>query len=184
MLNSTTTTFAATALAAMIGLILTVTPSIAAEASPAPAIVVTLDDGRFSYTAPGATLDQVLRAIAAEAGFALTIRGTLAAPARYATMTGVPVARAIRRLVGDRSMIMTFVAGESAAAFRPVAEVRITAPAAGHAGVVAANTAPETRADAATPDQPSQAERRRARRARLATAAQAQAVDARVETDG
>ena len=75
-------------------------------------ISVTIEAGpggeRVSYTAPGARLDQVLRAFAAKAGFNLAMNGDLSRPAHTAKMQNVPLAHAIRRLVGKTSMVMVF----------------------------------------------------------------------------
>lgn len=107
--SKTILTQAAPAPALILALILALGPINSARAG---AISVTIEAGsggeRVSYTAPGARLDQVLRAFADKAGFSLAISGDLSRPAHTATMRNVPLARAIRRLVGKTAMVMVF----------------------------------------------------------------------------
>ncbi len=62
------------------------------------------------------------RAIAAEAGFRLAISGDLAGPVHVTQMRGVPLVRALRRPLGETSMVMRL---EVASEDRRVAELRL-----------------------------------------------------------
>ena len=128
MFHATTFAIAITAIAAM--LTLSAEAGAATKTTPAPkAIAVSLDKGRPAFAAPGATLDQVLRAIAAEAGFRLAIKGDLAGPIHSPRMKGVPLVRALQRLVGNTSMVMILEPANDGNAARRLAELRIYAAA-------------------------------------------------------
>ena len=140
MFKRMTTSFTRTALASTMVLALALGSATGAQAGTAtktPAesaiavtIDVTIDDGpegaRVTFSAPGATLDRVLGAIAEEAGFKLTIRGDLSRQPHAGRMSAVPLDRALRRLVGDTSMIVFFEPASDGG--RRVAEVRLYAP--------------------------------------------------------
>jgi hypothetical protein len=91
------------------------------------AISVTIDDGRLTLSAPGARLDHVLHRIAAEAGFKVIIRGDLRIPSPYATMTRVPLERALQRLFDGTAMVIVYEPLREDGAER-IAEVRFYAP--------------------------------------------------------
>ena len=91
------------------------------------AITVTIDDGRLTLSAPGASLDRVLRSIGAEAGFKVIIKGDLRTASPYTTMTRVPLARALRRLFVGTSMVILYEPPRDDGAER-IAEVRFYAP--------------------------------------------------------
>ena len=137
MFKRMTTPVTRTALASTMVLALAVGSAAGASAgtaAKAPAesdvtIDVTIDDGpegaRVSFSAPGATLDRVLGAIAQEAGFRLVIEGDLSRQPHAGRMSAVPLDRALRRLVGDTSMIVLFEPAGGGG--RRVAEVRLYA---------------------------------------------------------
>ena len=135
MFKRMTTPFNRTALASSMVLALTLAAAAGAkagttaEASAERAIDVTIEAGpegdRVTYSAPGARLDQILRALAEAAGFKLAIRGDLSRPAQATRMSTVPLDRAIRRLAGNTSMVMIFDPESSGS--RRVAEVRLYA---------------------------------------------------------
>ena len=103
-------------------------PAAATKTTPATeAIAVGLDDGRLTLTAPGATLEEVLRAIAAEADFKLAIKGDLDRPLYATRLEGVPLAQALHRLVGNTSMVMRFAPARDGSQVRRVAELRLYA---------------------------------------------------------
>ena len=93
-----------------------------------PQIGVTIDDGRLTLSAPGAKLDSMLRAIGAKAGFKVIIKGNLPTPTHDAAITGVPLARAIQRLVGGTSMIMVYEADRDGSGHRRISELRVYGP--------------------------------------------------------
>ena len=135
MFKRPTIPFTQTALAITMILALTLPLATGAKAAPAAeapsesAIAVTIDPGpegdRVTYSAPGARLDRILGAIAEAAGFSLAIRGDLSRPAYATRMANVPLHRALRRLVGNTSMVMILDAQSSGG--RRVAEVRLYA---------------------------------------------------------
>jgi len=135
MFKRMTTRFTKTALASTMVLALALgsaTGARAGTAAKAPAestIAVTIDDdpegARVTFSAPGATLDRVLGAIAEEAGFKLAIEGDLSGQPYATRMSAVPLDRALRRLVGDTSMIVFFEPASDGG--RRVAEVRLFA---------------------------------------------------------
>ena len=123
-----------TAKALLLTMSLTLAAATAAQAGATlaaanPAIAVTIEAGpegdRVTYSAPGARLDRILRALAEAAGFKLAIRGDLSRPAQATRMSSVPLDRAIRRLAGNTSMVMIFDPESSGA--QRVAEVRLCA---------------------------------------------------------
>ena len=128
MFHTTTFAIAITAIVSMLAL-----PAEAAAATKiapaATAIAVAVDDGRLTLAAPGATLDRVLRAIAAEAGFRLAIKGDLARPIHATRMQAVPLVQALHRLVGKTSMVMRFEPARAGGGARRVAELRLYAAA-------------------------------------------------------
>lgn len=149
MFHHATLAIAATAIAATLALALEA--GAATKTRPADkAIAVSLDKGRLTLAAPGARLDQVLRAIAAEAGFRLAIKGDLARPIHAGRMRGVPLVDALHRLVGKTSMVMFLEPASAGGGARRVAELRLYA---------AVRSSPMQRPDKA----PSPTDRRRAR---------------------
>ena len=135
MFEHPTIPFTPTALALTMALALVVGSNSGAQAGTATqapaenAIAVTIDDGtegaRVTFSAPGATLDRLLGAIAEEAGFKLAIEGDLSGQPYATRMSAVPLDRALRRLVGDTSMIVLFEPASDGG--RRVAEVRLFA---------------------------------------------------------
>ena len=135
MFKPMTTPLTRTALATTIVLALSLGSAAGARAGTAAtapaesAIDVTIDDGpgceRVTFSAPDATLDRLLGAIAEEAGFKLAIEGDLSGQPYATRMSAVPLDRALRRLVGDTSMIVFFEPASGGG--RRVAEVRLYA---------------------------------------------------------
>jgi hypothetical protein len=82
---------------------------------------VGLDRGALSVQAEGVPLADVLEAIAARAGFALSVRGALDAPVSV-TFAGVPLEDGLRQLLGRGSFV--FLYERAGAATRRLVEVR------------------------------------------------------------
>ncbi len=112
------------------------TLSAQAELGAQPPIAVTIDNGRLTLSAPGAALDRLLRAIGAEAGFRVIIKGNLAAPSHYTAMNGVPLERAIQRLLGGNSMVMIYEPDVDESGRRRIGEVRVYGPKGTHTAKV------------------------------------------------
>jgi len=91
---------------------------------------VAAGNGRVTLDARGAPLTAVLQKLGAETGIEVTVRGARDAQVSDA-FVGVPLERAVRRLAGERPLLMTFAPGSQKL-------VAITvygrARAAGHAG--------------------------------------------------
>ncbi len=134
MFKRMTTSFVRMALALALGSATGAQAGTATKAPAESAIAVTIDvtihDGpegeRVTFSAPDATLDRLLGAIAEEAGFKLVIEGNLSGQPYATRMSAVPLDRALRRLVGDTSMIVFFEPASGGG--RRVAEVRLYAP--------------------------------------------------------
>ena len=80
----------------------------AAKVEPATApIEVKIREGLLTVNARGASLADVLRVIGEKAGFTVIIRGNLSTPVT-SSFAGVPLDKAIRRLIGRNSWIMIY----------------------------------------------------------------------------
>ena len=76
-------------------------------AGAAAELAVEIADGRLSVRVGGMPLDQVLEAVAAQSEIAITVRGD-AGTVRPQAFADLPVEAAIRRLAGDRGLLMLF----------------------------------------------------------------------------
>ena len=98
----------------------------AAEESPAPAsdLAVTVADGRLSVRVDEAPLEAVLEAIAAQTEVRITIRGDpgMVGPQEFADL---PLDAGIRRLAGERRLMMFFHRPEDRGAPGRLREVRV-----------------------------------------------------------
>jgi hypothetical protein len=82
-------------------------------------LALDIQDERLTLHAENAALDEILRAIADRAGFALTIDGTVGAPeSRY--LTDVPLDEGLRRLLDGRSYRLTVEPSVVGGAPRPI----------------------------------------------------------------
>ena len=97
-----------------------------AQTGSAPALDITLADGRLTMDVRDASLSRVLRAIAAKGGFALDIAGQLDSKVS-ASFEKVPIERALRRIVGRSSYIIELAPLTGAGAPRRIAKLSIYA---------------------------------------------------------
>ncbi len=79
--------------------------ALAATEKQRTSIHVTIAQGLLTVDLRDAPLADVLQAIAEKASFRLTLRGDLSTPVTW-SFTGVPLAKGIKRLVGDNSLVM------------------------------------------------------------------------------
>ena len=70
-----------------------------------PALEVTIEDGLVTLRADGASLAEVLQAVGDAGALRVILNGELATPV-HDTFSAQPLDRAIRRLVGDRTLVM------------------------------------------------------------------------------
>jgi hypothetical protein len=101
-------------------------PAIHAEEAPAaaPELAVTVAGGRLSVRLDEAPLEAVLEAIAAQAGVAITIRGDpgLVSAQQFADL---PLDAGIRRLAGERGLLMVFADADDRGQPGRLREVRV-----------------------------------------------------------
>jgi hypothetical protein len=134
---------------AMLGSLIMVLPALLALAA-APATAAGSQDlrvgtaGTVSVDLEDAPLDWVLESLGAALGVEVVVDGSLhgTVSARFG---GVPPARAVRRLVGSRPLLMRWTADGALSSIRVCGERAMVALTAGEPGaVVAAGVVPET----------------------------------------
>lgn len=112
--------------AAAIGLACLMLPGRAAAESPAMAtdLTVTVADGRLSVRLDEAPLDAVLEAIAAQTDVAIRVRGD-PGTVRPQAFADLPLAVGIRRLTGERGLMMLFARADHRGEPGRLREVRV-----------------------------------------------------------
>ena len=112
--------------AAVIGLVGLMVPGGAAGESPVAAsdLAVTVADGRLSVRVAEAPLEAVLEAISAQTDVAITIRGDpgMVRPQAFADL---PLDAGIRRLTGERRLMMVFARPDDRGEPGRLQEVRV-----------------------------------------------------------
>ena len=102
---------------------------------PTPTIEVIVREGLLTVNARDAPLADVLRVIGEKAGFTVIIKGNLSTPVT-SSFAGVPLDKAIRRLVGENSWIMTYGPSDADGRVSAPLELQVRARDKGTAAVM------------------------------------------------
>ncbi len=91
---------------------------------PHPTINVSVHEGLLTLRAMDAPLADVLASIGEAAGFRVVFKGAMDTPVSW-TLTDVPLEKALRRLLGRGSYVMTYDARQTEGEMGHLAEVRL-----------------------------------------------------------